>query len=71
MGRLLSFLLGGVALALYGPHLFMTHDQIKAYEGWWQSAIGEGWYLKVFSSGPGIFAGLALILFAIRGKETA
>jgi hypothetical protein len=70
MGRLLAFLLGGVALALYGPHLFMTTDQIVSYEGWWRDKIGQGWYDKVFRFGPGILAGLALILFAIRGKET-
>ena len=70
MGRLLAFLLGGLALALYGPHLFMTAEQLTSYVKWWRSAIGDGWYEKIFVTGPGVFAGLALILFAIRGKET-
>ena len=71
MGRILAFLLGGAALALYGPHLFMSEETLKNYEQWWVKSIGEGWYQKIFQSGPGILAGLSLILFAIRGKETA
>jgi hypothetical protein len=69
MGRIVSFLLGGLALALYAPHLFMTEEQLK---GWTQKItelVGQGWYEKIFQHGPGIFAGLALILFAVRGRE--
>ena len=69
MGRFLAFILGGLALALYVPHLFMTLDQITGYENWWKDHIGEGWYSKVFTHGPGIFAGCALILLAVRGRD--
>ncbi len=69
MGRLLAFILGGVALALYGPHLFLPEAQLNAWVEWWQSVLQDGWYDKVFKYGPGIFAGLAMILLAIRGKD--
>ena len=69
MGRLLAFLLGGLALALYGPHLALPDEQLKDYVNWWTKLVGEGWYDKVFKFGPGIFAGLALLLLAIRGRD--
>ena len=69
MGRILAFLLGGLALALYGPHLFMTIEQLKNYENWWKDLVNEGWYDKIFKHGPGIFAGLALLLLAVRGRD--
>jgi hypothetical protein len=69
MGRIIAFLLGGLALALYAPHVFMTEDQLKQWTAWLTESIGSGWYQKIFEHGPGIFAGLALILFAVRGRE--
>lgn len=69
MGRILAFLLGGLALALYAPHVFMTEDQLKSWTQKLTDAIGQGWYEKIFQHGPGIFAGLALILFAVRGRD--
>jgi len=72
MGRLLAFLLGGLALALYAPHLFLPADQLADYQNWWRETtdkIGKGWYDKIFGFGPGIFAGLALLLLAIRGRD--
>ncbi len=69
MGRILAFLLGGLALALFGPHLFMTEVQLGDYERWWKSMIGDGWYDKIFKMGPGIFAGFALLLLAVRGRD--
>jgi hypothetical protein len=69
MGRLLAFLLGGLALALYAPHLFLTEQQLIDYREWWTKLVGQGWYEKVFMNGPGIFAGLALLLLAIRGRD--
>ena len=69
MGRFLAFVLGGLALALYAPHLFMTGDQIGGYEDWWKQTLGGGWYSRIFDKGPGIFAGCALILLAVRGKD--
>ena len=71
MGRLLSFILGGAALALYVPHLFMSQQGLEDYKSWWVNDLGIGtdWYQKIFDFGPGIFAGLCLILLAIRGKD--
>jgi hypothetical protein len=71
MGRLLAFVLGGLALALYGPHLFMGLEGLTDYETWWKEKIGEDWYKKIFELGPGIFAGLALLLLAVRGRDTS
>ena len=70
MGRLLAFILGGLALALYGPHLFMGEETLNEYVAWWHKTIGAEWYVKVFNNGPGIFAGLALLLLAVRGRDT-
>ena len=69
MGRLLAFILGGAGLALYGPHLFLPEAELGQYVNWWKNALGEAWYDKTFKFGPGILAGLALILLAIRGKD--
>jgi hypothetical protein len=72
MGRLLAFLLGGACLALYAPHLFLGGETLTDYQQWWRDLLGKlgpNWYDTVFEFGPGIFAGLALILIAIRGKD--
>jgi hypothetical protein len=69
MGRLLAFLLGGLALALYLPPVFLDEVNLGKYTDWWKSFLTEVWYTKVFLHGPGIFAGLALLLLAIRGRE--
>ena len=70
MGRLLAFLLGGLALALYAPHLFLPDEQLSQYTNWWIDKIGSAWHAKIFTFGPGIFAGLALMLLAIRGRDS-
>jgi hypothetical protein len=69
MGRIVAFILGGLALALYGPHIFMSGTQLQGYEQWWKDLLHDDWYAKVFNHGPGIFAGLALILLAVRGRD--
>jgi hypothetical protein len=69
MGRLLAFLLGGLAIALYGPHLFLPDEQLAKYVKWWSDLLGSSWYMKIFGYGPGIFAGLGLLLLAIRGRD--
>ena len=69
MGRILAFLLGGLALALFAPNFFMTGDQLQDYMQWWTDHLGKGWKDKLFTHGPGVFAGLALLLFAVRGRE--
>ena len=68
MERLLGFLLGGLALALYAPFMFLTSTAGADYMMWWSDLL-QGWYPKVFTFGPGIFAGLALILLAIRTRQ--
>lgn len=69
MGRLIAFILGGLALALYGPHLFLDAETLGKYTRWWEETL-QDWYPKVFLFGPGIFAGLALLLLAVRGKDS-
>jgi len=69
MGRLIAFILGGAALAIYGPHLVLPADTLAEYTKWWTDTLGAEWYLKIFSYGPGIFAGLALVLIAVRGRD--
>jgi hypothetical protein len=66
MGRLIAFILGGAALALYVPPLFTGLEKITQ---WWKDTLGAEWYPKVFDLGPGIFAGVALILLAVRGRD--
>jgi hypothetical protein len=69
MERLLGFILGGVALALYVPHLFMGAKALQDYQQWWVDLLTAEWYTKIFHHGPGIFAGLALLLLAIRSRH--
>jgi hypothetical protein len=66
MGRLIAFILGGAALLLYVPPLFTGLEKITK---WWQDTLGAEWYAKVFGHGPGIFAGIALLLLAVRGRD--
>ena len=69
MGRLLAFILGGAAIALYAPHLFLPEAELANYQEWWVKTLSQAWYDKIFKFGPGIFAGVALLLFAVRGKD--
>lgn len=69
MGRILAFLLGGFALALYVPNVFMTAAQWADYQHWWTERLTAGWYQTIFNVGPGIFAGCALVLLAVRGRD--
>ncbi len=69
MGRLIAFVLGGAALALYAPNLFLPAETLAEYTNWWIKTLGADWYQKIFQHGPGIFAGIALLLLAIRGKD--
>ena len=69
MGRLLSFALGGFALALYGPFMFLSAEKLTEYQNWWIKTLTAEWYTKIFTLGPGIFAGLALLFLAIRSKD--
>ena len=68
MGRLIAIILGGAALAFFVPALLET--ELSAVNDVWKSVLGETWYPRVLKSGPGIFAGLALVLLAVRGRDT-
>ena len=70
MGRLVAILLGGAALAFYVPALLAAHlDGIEPVVDLWKKILPGTWYSTVYASGGGIFAGLALVLLAVRGKE--
>ena len=70
MGRLIGFILGGVALALYGPPLFLPAESFTNYDNWLRETLGATWYAKVYTGHmPGILAGIALLLLAVRGKD--
>ena len=79
MGRLLALVLGGIALALYVPPFFLGEAPPEAAKvapaekpnSFDQTFIdiGAEYYDKTKRFGPGVFAGLALILFAVRGKD--
>jgi hypothetical protein len=69
MGRLVAFVLGGAAIALYGPYFFLGEESLGKYVNWWVETLGADWYQKIVAFGPGVFAGIALLLFAVRAKE--
>ena len=68
-GQALSFALGGFALALYGPFCSCPRTKLTEYQNWWIKTLTAEWYTKIFTLGPGIFAGLALLFLAIRSKD--
>ena len=67
MGRLIAILLGGAALALYVP--LLLPEPLKVVNELWANLLTPDWYARVVVAGPGIFAGLALVLLAVRGRE--
>lgn len=68
MGRLIAIILGGAALAFYVPVLLQT--ELESVHTLWKDLLGTR-YDAVVASAGGIFAGLALILLAVRGKDGA
>lgn len=66
MGRLFAILLGGAALAFYVPVLLPT--ELEPVLNLWKSLLGPK-YDAVTAAGGGLFAGLGLILLAVRGKD--
>mgnify|MGYP006955166901 CR=1 FL=1 len=63
MERFLGFILGIAALALYGPFLvFGGTEPVQQYGQWLLKTLGQGWFQGIFQMGPGVFAGLALLL---------
>ena len=79
MGRLLALILGGLALALYLPPFFLKEPapaegaaapvERNDYDKIFVDTIGAPLTDKLRSHGAGVFAGLALILFSIRGSD--
>jgi hypothetical protein len=78
MGRLLGLILGGLALALFLPPFFFSDPApppevpVAApndFDKIFHDTLGAPFTNKLKSHGAGVFAGLALILFAVRGKD--
>jgi hypothetical protein len=67
MGRLISFVLGGAAVALYAPQFFLPAETLAEYTKWWQDTLGADWYQKIFQNGPGV-SGVAT---SLRPSSTA
>ena len=68
MGRLISIVLGGAALAFFVP-LLLPQQLGSVTDLWRNTVLGPTWYDAVRDSGAGIFAGLALVLLAVRGRD--
>ena len=79
MGRLLALILGGLALALFVPPFFLkesappaaaaTAPEPNAFDKVFIDTIGSEYLDKLKRYGAGVFAGLALVLIAVRGKD--
>ena len=67
MGRLIAVILGGAALALYIPALLPS--ELASVNELWEKLLGTWWHAQAVKCGGGIFAGLALVLLAVRGRE--
>lgn len=68
MGRLLALILGGIGIVLYGP-LFLPEGVGTSVTDAVTGVVGEEFYRKLYEGGAGILAALALILFAVRGRD--
>lgn len=77
MGRLLALILGGLALALFLPPFFFEDKMLAGvtlapsndFDKLFFDTLGAVFTTKLKMHGAGVFAGLALILFAVRGKD--
>lgn len=79
MGRLIALVLGGLALALYLPPFFVKEPpavekaseqaERNDFERLFVDTIGAPLTDKLKTHGAGVFAGLALILLAVRGSK--
>lgn len=68
MGRLVALILGGIALVLYVPPLLPGDIGVQVEQAL-QDVITPNWYAKLTNQGAGVFAGVALLLLAVRGRE--
>lgn len=71
MGRLIAFILGGAAIVFFGAYLLPPGDFRSTVVGLWEGAdfIDEYFLERVRTYGAGVVAGIALLLFAIRGSH--
>lgn len=71
MGRLIAFILGGAALALYAPYVFLPQDGnlFLEIDKFWKGLLKGDWFERVFGYGPGVLAGIAMLLIATRGRD--
>lgn len=67
MGRLVALILGGIALVLYVPPL-LGDVGVKVQDAL-QDVLTQDVYHKLTNQGAGVFAGIALLLLATRGRE--
>ncbi len=67
MGRLIAILLGGATLAFYVPLVFQ--EQMPKVVDLWHQLLPDPWFEQVRTAGPGVVAGLALVLLAVRGSD--
>ena len=67
MGRLLALLLGGVGIVLYLPS-FLPETIGTEIRGAVDGVLKD-WAPAVREHGAGLLAAMALILFAVRGRE--
>lgn len=67
MGRLIAILLGGAALAFFVPAL--VGGPLEPVLAFWRRLVTEPVTDRILSAGPGVLAGLALVLLAIRSSE--
>lgn len=69
MGRLLAFILGALALLIYVPPVFLGTETLNEIYGEVDKYIDSDIRVKILAQGPGILVGIALFLFAVRGKD--
>lgn len=67
MGRLIAILLGGAGLAFFVP--LLLQDQLPQVLDLWRQLLPAAIFDGVARAGGGVLAGLALVLFAVRGPE--
>ena len=67
MGRLLAIIFGGAALAFYLPVLLP--DLLSSVVDMWKELLPEPHYENTKAAAGGLFAAVALVLLAVRGKD--
>lgn len=68
MGRLVALILGGIALVLYVPPLLPGDIGTQVAQAL-QDVVTPNVYTTLTTQGAGVFAGVALLLLAVRGRD--